>query len=63
MKHHQKDLLGLGIFLVLLFIGWVIVGGPGNAKQSGDAYNKFQKPLSPIDSGGTYNKLPGSITQ
>lgn len=57
MEHHQKDLLGFGAFMVLLFIAWVISGGPENAKQTGDAYNKFQEPLAPLQEGKTYNDI------
>ncbi len=55
MKHHHKDFLGLGLFIILLFVAWVVTNGPENAKQTGDAYNKYQEPLAPIQSGATYN--------
>jgi len=57
MKHHHKDFLGLFIFFVLLFIGWVLVDGPNHSKKTGDAYNKYQEPLAPINSGSTYNSF------
>ena len=62
MSHHQKDFLGIGAFMVLLFIAWVFSGGPENAKQTGDAYNKFQEPLAPLQSGKTYNDINHSGT-
>ena len=55
MEHHKKDILYIGGFIVILFILWVMIGGPQKAKQSGDAYRTFQKPLEPLDSGATYN--------
>lgn len=54
---HKKDFIGFGLFVILLFIAWVISGGPQQAKQTGDAYNKFQEPLAPIQEGRTYNDL------
>lgn len=57
MSHHRKDALGIGLFMLLLFIAWVFSGGPQHAKQTGDAYNKFQEPLGPIQSGSTYNDI------
>lgn len=57
MSHHRKDVLGIGLFMLLLFVAWVFSGGPQHAKQTGDAYNKFQEPLAPIQGGGTYNDI------
>ena len=57
MSHHRKDFLGFGLFMLLLFIAWIISGGPQQAKQTGDAYNKFQKPLFPLNNGTTYNDI------
>lgn len=57
MSHHRKDVLGFGLFMLLLFVAWVFSGGPENAKKTGDAYNKFQEPLGPIQSGSTYNTV------
>lgn len=57
MDHHKKDLLGFGAFMLLLFLAWVFSGGPQKAKQTGDAYNRFQEPLGPIQSGNTYNDI------
>ena len=57
MKNHHKDFLGVIAFLVLLFIAWVISGGPQRAVESGSANNKFQDSLAPIGSGQTYNKV------
>lgn len=57
VKEHYKDLVGFGAFMVILFIAWIISGGPQQAKETGDAYNRFQEPLAPIQSGGTYNDL------
>jgi len=55
MEHHHKDFLGVALFLVLLFIAWVISGGPQKAIESGSADNKYQDPLPPVGTGGTYN--------
>ncbi len=57
MSLHRKDLLGFGLFLLVLFIAWIITEGPEKSKQTGDAYNKFQEPLSPIQEGATYNDI------
>lgn len=57
MKTHHKDFMGIAVFFVMLFIGWILVGGPGKAKETGDAYNRFQEPLGPIQSGETYNDV------
>jgi len=51
----MKDFYYVIAFFVLLFIAWLATGGPQHAKETGDAYNKFQKPLAPLDSGKTYN--------
>lgn len=57
MQHHHKDFLGFLFFLVLLFIAWVISGGPQRALQTGSANNKFQDSLAPVGSGQTYNNV------
>ena len=55
MNDFKRDLLIVLGFFILLFIAWAYTGGPERAKQSGDAYNKFQKPLEPLGPGETYN--------
>ena len=55
MQHHHKDFLGFLLFLVLLFIAWVISGGPQRALQTGSADNRYQDSLAPVGSGQTYN--------
>ena len=55
MNHHHRAFLSIGLFFVLLFIAWVISGGPEQAKETGSAYNRFQEPLAPLNTGGTYN--------
>ena len=62
MKHHHKDFLGFGLFILFLFVAWVVTNGPQHAKQTGDAYNKYQEPLGPIQSGATYNDAAHSGT-
>lgn len=56
MDHFKKDMIAVGIFLLILFIGWVLTGGPGRARQTGSDHDKFQKPLAPISSGETYDE-------
>lgn len=56
MNHFKRDLTAVGIFFLLLFIGWVLTGGPQSARDSGSADDKFQKPIAPIDSGQTYDE-------
>lgn len=55
MDHFKKDMLYFGIFMAVLFVLWVITGGPQKAVQDGSANDKFQKALQPIDSGQTYD--------
>lgn len=55
MNHHHKAFLSIGAFFLLLFLAWVFSGGPQQAKDSGSAYNRFQEPLYPLNTGGTYN--------
>ena len=67
MDHFKKDLMYFGVFMLLLFIGWVITGGPEKARQSGADNDKFQHAIAPIDSGTTYDAplskvLPVTIT-
>lgn len=62
MTDFKKDALYFFGFLILLFIGWIVTGGPEHARQTGDAYNKFQKPLAPLDSGETYDKKVNAET-
>lgn len=56
MDHFKRDMMYFGIFLVILFIGWAITGGAERARQTGSAWDKFQKPLAPLDSGQTYDE-------
>ena len=57
MQHHHKDFLGFIFFLILLFIAWIISGGPQRALQTGSANNKFIDSAAPLGTGQTYNKL------
>lgn len=56
MKDFEKEMYYIIGFFVVLFIAWIITGGPESAKESGSAFDKFQKPLAPLDSGETYNR-------
>lgn len=56
MRHIHRDIWIFLAFMVLLFVAWVMTGGPERAKESGDAANKFQEPLAPLGSGQTYNQ-------
>ena len=56
MDHFKKDMLYFGLFMLALFIGWIAIGGPQAARQSGSDQDKFQKPLAPISSGETYDQ-------
>lgn len=58
MKDFQKEMYYIIGFFVILFIGWVLTGGPQSARQSGSSQDKFQKPLAPLDSGETYDANP-----
>lgn len=63
MHNHKKNIFYFFALMIILFILWVYTGGPEKAKQTGDAYNKFQEPLAPLDSGKTYDEkitLPNS---
>lgn len=56
MHDHKKDILYFLLLMGGLFFLWVYTGGPERSKQNGDAYNKFQEPLAPLDSGRTYDE-------
>jgi hypothetical protein len=56
MTEFKKEMYYILAFFVALFIGWVLIGGPEQARQSGSAQDKFQKPLAPLDSGETYDR-------
>jgi hypothetical protein len=62
MDHLKKDLLYLGILMLLLFIGWIVTGGPQKAQQTGSDHDKYQQPIAPIGSGQTYNSSLKNIS-
>lgn len=55
MTDFKKEMYYILAFFVLLFIGWILTGGPEAALESGSSEDKFQKPLAPLDSGETYD--------
>ena len=62
MDHFKKDLMYFGVFMLLLFIGWIITGGPEKARESGSDNDKFQHAIAPIDSGTTYDASISSLS-
>ncbi|MDB4984480.1 MAG: hypothetical protein JWM20_659 [Patescibacteria group bacterium] len=48
---------GFVAFMILLFVAWIISGGPQRAVQTGSANDKYQEELSPLGNGRTYDKL------
>lgn len=57
MKDHHKIFGGFAFFMILLFVAWVISGGPERALESGSAHNPYQDSLAPLRSGETYRSI------
>lgn len=56
MSHFKRDMIAVGVFFLLLFVGWMLTGGPQSAYESGSYEDKFQRPIAPINSGETYDE-------
>ncbi len=57
MQDHHKVFGGFIFFMILLFIAWIMSGGPQRALETGSANNKFIDQAAPLGTGQTYNKI------
>lgn len=55
-KHKEENpgILWFVVILIVLFIMWILTGGPERSKD--ERNNQFLRPLEPLGSGETYHR-------